>query len=265
MRQRALPAASPSRTRETVPSQRKSRNEKSSISSTWEISTISDPSLGGSVEQFLSSPYPNGYQHHRRHVALQNVHLFYRKPLHVSDADYRAFVGLPKPALPPAISKQCCLNTCTFFSWIGVGFFLFVYLILKLQPLYIPHSLSFYYAEREGKLIKVSDPSNSPLSVVALHTLFAYLLVALVCQYFANPNRFRKQRYQNIPEVGDDSQGPSFPSDDSQGPSFPNVLPSPIGVYQGTLWERTIGGFRQWMLIKGYRRGKRKPFEIKTV
>jgi hypothetical protein len=272
MRQRSavIPPSRPP-TGEALLSHRRNRsaehsNSGSFSSSSWEITSSppqpeSESADSQSSTQLHTFHYPNGYQnHHRKHVALQNVHLFYRKPLHVSDANYRAFVGLPKTPTPNTISKQCCLNVCGVFSWIAVGFFLFVYIILRFQPLYIPHSLSHQYIQRNGKLIKVCDPSNSPLTTVALHTLWAYLFVALVCQYYANPNRWRKQRYQDIPDhLSDDpkiQQSPLLPITNNA---------APIGLYQDSLWERTLEGFKKWMLVKGYGRAKRKQFATKTV
>ena len=265
MRQRALPSASPSRPpgqgSEALLSHRRNRSLENSTaaSSSWEISASPQPASEDVGKQQHVLHYPNGYQnHHRKHVALQNVHLFYRKPLHVSDANYRAFVGLPKTPAPAPLSKQCCFSFCVGFSWIAVGFFLFVYMILRFQPLYIPHSLQHHYIERNGRTVKVSDLSKSPMATVALHTLWAYLALALICQYYSNPNRWRRQRYQDIP---DHNSGPS-----GLDPTLPTTaIPVPIDVYQDSLWGRTMAGLKQWMLVKGYRRVKRKQFETKTV
>ena len=250
MRQRGPPAASPIRNGDNVPHRRR----QSANTSSWEILTRQE-SEDSSSDNIQTVQYPTLYQnHHRKHVALQNVHLFYRTPLHVSDAQYRAFLGMPKPSPPAPLSRQCCLNVCIVFSWVAVGFLLFVYLILRFQPLYIPHALAFQYITRNGKTIKVSDPSSSPLAIVALHTMIAYLIVALVCHYYANPNRARKSAYQDIPD-----------HNLTRETALPSVNAPPIGVYQESFCDRTWAGVRQWMLVKGIRRGKRKQFGTKTV
>jgi hypothetical protein len=80
----------------------------------------------------------------------------------------------------------------------------------------------------------------------------------LLSQYYANPNRFRQQTYQDIP----DHNTEAVKTDATLLP----LTTSPIGVHQDSLCERTTGGLKQWMLLKGFRRGgKRKQFNTKTV
>ncbi|GKY91061.1 hypothetical protein MPSEU_000078900 [Mayamaea pseudoterrestris] len=269
MRQRALPLVNSLTSRplpsaaaaigetKTMLSHRRNRSQSaektnsggSSTSSSWEITSSPQPD---SAKHLHSFHYPNGYQNHRRkHVALQNVHLFYRTPLHVSDADYRAFIGLTKTPASAPISRQCCLSVCVGFSWIAVGFFLLIYVLLRFQPLYIPHALSHHYIQRNGKLVKVSDVGSSPLATVALHTMFAYLAVALICGYYANPNKWRQQKYQDIPEA--------------TLPITARANTGPIDLYEDSICERASAGFKKWMLVKGYRRARRKQVETKTV
>jgi hypothetical protein len=114
------------------------------------------------------------------------------------------------------ITKVCCAKFCAGFSFVAVGFLLFVGIIFDTQPLYIPGSLPKHLQYVEGSTSKTQVVYSITPSVRLLPASNAYgaalfyLITGCCCVAYAYDliSCYRRKWYDEIPDA--DSTVPTF-------------------------------------------------------
>lgn len=115
-----------------------------------------------------------------------------------------------------SMTKVCCAKFCAGFSFVAVGFLLFVGIIYDRQPLYIPGSLPKHVQYIEGSTSKTQVVYSLTPSVRLLPASNAYgaalvyLITGCACLAYAYDliTCYRRKSYEDIPDT--DSMIPAF-------------------------------------------------------
>ncbi len=114
------------------------------------------------------------------------------------------------------MTKVCCAKFCAGFSFVAVGFLLFVGIIFDRQPLYIPGSLPKHVQYIEGSTSKTQVVYSLTPSVRlvpasnAYGAALVYLITGCACLVYAYDliTCYRRKSYEDIPDT--DSMIPNF-------------------------------------------------------
>jgi hypothetical protein len=126
----------------------------------------------------------------------------------------RRAINQKKGAIP--LSKVCCAKVCAMFSFVAVGFLLFVGIIFDKQPLYIPGALPKHLQYVEGSTSRTQvfysiTPSARLLQASnAYGAAFIYLITGCFSVLYAYDlmSCYRRKSYQEIPDAN--STAPTF-------------------------------------------------------
>lgn len=168
-----------------------------------------------------SSPDPF-YQSAPRSLGVFKSDLPSLTPTFIPDSSYQTYLctgrhvakNRAKGGLP--ITKVCCAKFCAVYSFVAVGFLLFVGIIFDKQPLYIPGALPKHTQYAEGSSSKTQafysiTPSVRLLPASnAYGAAFFYLITGCLCIAYAHDliSCYRRKSYQEIPDA--DSIIPTF-------------------------------------------------------
>ncbi len=200
-------------------------------SGAWEISS-EDDSDSGAIPMYNPLLYPvspgsyplswqphKPYQHAPRSYPGELPSL---TPAFIPDKNYTTYLrtGRPIARSSPAmgLSKICCAKFCAGFSFVAVGFLLFVGILYDTQPLYIPGSLPKHLQYMDGGSQRTQvyyslAPSERLLPASNAYKAAAFYLVTgcLSFAYACNMNWIHSiwwRRYEEIPDT--DSTVPTF-------------------------------------------------------
>ena len=137
-----------------------------------------------------------------------------------------------------SITKVCCAKFCAGFSFVAVGFLLFVGIIFDTQPLYIPGSLPKHVQYIEGSTSKTQvfyslTPSVRLLPASnAYGAALVYLITGCACLVYAYDliTCYRRKSYEDIPDT--DSMIPNFHLP-TRSSSMDYLLPTTISPTRG--------------------------------
>lgn len=209
-------------------------------------------------------------------------------PAFIPDSNYHVFVRTGRPvfhnrAKQPGIplSKVCCAKFCAVYSFVALGFLLFVGLLFDRQPLYIPGALPKHIQSVEGSsrtqvFYSISPsvrllPASNAYKAAFFYFLTGCFSLAYAYNLLCWPRS--KKGYTDIPDT--DSTVPTFHvsrSISNGGGDF--LLPSNIGgsparrrthyFARGSLGDRVVESFRSgynrvWLYAVATWAGHRRP------
>jgi len=159
-------------------------------------------------------------------------------PSFIPDQRYQSFLRTGKISSKrgsrggPTFTNVCCAKFCAGFSFVAVGFLLFVGIIFDTQPLYIPGSLPKHLNYVDGsrsktKIVYDVKPTDRLLQASnAYGAAFFYLLTGCICTVYAYDliSCYRRKAYEEIPDT--DSIIPTFHTSRSSDYLLPTTMAS---------------------------------------